>query len=115
MLFFVVRTSALPPAPKKTCPTSKSRKNGIILLFQKNYSIFAVLTDNGYTHFAGQAVKLLTLKVGIFVAQLQNIGDCLLRKIIKALVVETISVSSAKWQSLFPMPTTYLINAYRYE
>ena len=41
-------------------------------------------------YFAGQAVKLLTSKVGFFVARLEDIGGCLLRKIIKALGVETI-------------------------
>lgn len=65
---------------------------------------FEAVTDGSCTYFAGQAVKLLNDTLGYFYAQI-TYGGCLLRKIIKALGVEIPSVTSAKWQPLFPMPT----------
>ena len=76
-----------------------------ILVVSKSCCTFATVTDGSCTYFAEQAVKLLTSKVGFFIAHMKDIGGCLLRKIIKALGVEIPSVTSAKWQPLFPMPT----------
>lgn len=61
-----------------------------ILVVSKSCCTFATFTDGSCTYFAEQAVKLLTSKVGFFIAHLKDIGGCLLRKIIKALGVETI-------------------------
>ena len=61
-----------------------------ILVVSKLCCTFAAFTDGSCTYFAEQAVKLLTSKVGFFIAHLKDIGGCLLRKIIKALGVETI-------------------------
>lgn len=76
-----------------------------ILVVSKLCCTFVAVTDGSCTYFAEQAVKLLTSKVGFFIAHMKDIGGCLLRKIIKALGVEMPSVTSAKWQPLFPMPT----------
>lgn len=73
----------------------------------RNRSNFAVFTDNGYIHFAEQAVKLLIYYMGIFYAHTLGYWRLPIRKIIKALGVETISVNSVYGSRFFCLPITY--------
>ncbi|GAD04508.1 hypothetical protein HQ45_06830 [Porphyromonas crevioricanis] len=83
--------------PLETFFDAKKKKSLFHFAVSNLTPTLAAVTDGSCTYFAEQAVKLLTSKVGFFIAHLKDIGGCLLRKIIKALGVEIPSVTSAKW------------------
>ena len=68
----------------------------------KIYLSLQSVTDNGYIHFAEQAVNLLILLYGLFYCPYFRIfGGCLYVDKIKALGVETISVTSVYGSRFF--------------
>ena len=85
-----------PVSPGRDC--SFSHRN---LQISKKTHTFAVLTDNGCTHFAGQAVNLLNT-FGLFLCPKSTyIGGRIYVDKIKALGVETIICKQRIWRPLF--------------
>lgn len=84
-----------------------------ILAIIKNVCTFAVLKDNGCTHFVGQAVNLLKYHLGYFYVQILRYWRLSIRKICICSRSGYHYLSAAYMAAAFLLPN--LLNAERYE